>query len=248
MWLWVPRDSELRMTALERTSSNCKRQTHPLLRGCYIRIITASVQLEKNCWSWVSRGLALGRTYWRYTASRKVTLTLTLTLTLTEGALGRPSPFTSPACADGNGAVQMGSAFRAGWMRGTEDCLQSQSDRTWTVHSEFGAVLQTRPVPRSGPSTLLSYATAKRKHSGYFLFLPDVLRSISDEEWHRHFQLFRQLDIPGLMSLSVLRFHTAVRGYCVHSLAQLSETLPTQCPWVFRVNTTLNSDCFAKQH
>jgi hypothetical protein len=29
---WVPRDSNLRMTALARTSSNCKRQTHPLAR------------------------------------------------------------------------------------------------------------------------------------------------------------------------------------------------------------------------
>jgi hypothetical protein len=28
----VPRDSDLRMTALAKTSSNCKRQTHPLVR------------------------------------------------------------------------------------------------------------------------------------------------------------------------------------------------------------------------
>jgi hypothetical protein len=33
------------MTALARPSSNCKRQTHPLVRGCYTNTITASVQL-----------------------------------------------------------------------------------------------------------------------------------------------------------------------------------------------------------
>jgi hypothetical protein len=32
LWSWVPRDSDLRMTPLARASSNCKRQTHPLVR------------------------------------------------------------------------------------------------------------------------------------------------------------------------------------------------------------------------
>jgi hypothetical protein len=32
MWSWVLRDSDLRMNALARTSSNCKRQIHPLIR------------------------------------------------------------------------------------------------------------------------------------------------------------------------------------------------------------------------
>jgi hypothetical protein len=45
--------------------------------GCYIRTMTASVQLKKNCWSWASRGLSLRRTDCGQTASRKVTLTLT---------------------------------------------------------------------------------------------------------------------------------------------------------------------------
>jgi hypothetical protein len=31
MWSWVLRDSDLRMNALARVSSNCKRQTHPLV-------------------------------------------------------------------------------------------------------------------------------------------------------------------------------------------------------------------------
>jgi hypothetical protein len=39
---------EPKITVLARTNSNCKRQTHPLRqRGCYIRTITASVQLKK---------------------------------------------------------------------------------------------------------------------------------------------------------------------------------------------------------
>jgi hypothetical protein len=32
IWPWVPGDSDLRMTALTKTSSNCNRQTHPLVR------------------------------------------------------------------------------------------------------------------------------------------------------------------------------------------------------------------------
>jgi hypothetical protein len=32
IWSWVPRDSDRRMTALARISSNCKRQTYPLVR------------------------------------------------------------------------------------------------------------------------------------------------------------------------------------------------------------------------
>jgi hypothetical protein len=44
MWSWIQRDSDPRMTALARTSSNCKRQTHPLVR----ENVTASVQLENK--------------------------------------------------------------------------------------------------------------------------------------------------------------------------------------------------------
>jgi hypothetical protein len=41
-----PTGLDLRMTVLARTSSNCKQQTHPLIRQDYIRTITTSVQLE----------------------------------------------------------------------------------------------------------------------------------------------------------------------------------------------------------
>jgi hypothetical protein len=32
MWSWVPWESDLKMTTLARTSSNCKRQSQPLVR------------------------------------------------------------------------------------------------------------------------------------------------------------------------------------------------------------------------
>jgi hypothetical protein len=66
MWLWISRDSDPRMTALMRTSSNCKQQTQPLVKtGCYIRAMTARIQLKENRWPWVSRGLAPRGTDWR---------------------------------------------------------------------------------------------------------------------------------------------------------------------------------------
>jgi hypothetical protein len=43
IWPWVLRDSDPKMTALARTSSNCKRQTHPLVRE------GAPNQQTRNC-------------------------------------------------------------------------------------------------------------------------------------------------------------------------------------------------------
>jgi hypothetical protein len=55
----------LRMTALASASSNCNRQTHPLVkRGYYIRTMMVSVQLIKKS-PVVSRGLSPRRTDWR---------------------------------------------------------------------------------------------------------------------------------------------------------------------------------------
>jgi hypothetical protein len=64
MWSWVPSGWDLKMTALARASISC-----------YIRTITASVQLKKKRWSWVSRGLSPRRTDWRQAVSCKVNLT-----------------------------------------------------------------------------------------------------------------------------------------------------------------------------
>jgi hypothetical protein len=57
MWSLVPRDSALIMIALARTNSNCKRQTHPLVkRGYYIRTITENVQLKNKITGRESQG------------------------------------------------------------------------------------------------------------------------------------------------------------------------------------------------
>jgi hypothetical protein len=42
----MPRDSDLKLTALARTSSNCKRQTHPLVR----EDITQGLELQVFIW------------------------------------------------------------------------------------------------------------------------------------------------------------------------------------------------------
>jgi hypothetical protein len=41
MWSLVPQDSDLRMTALAKTSSNWQRE-------CYVRTMSANIQLKKN--------------------------------------------------------------------------------------------------------------------------------------------------------------------------------------------------------
>jgi hypothetical protein len=50
------RDWDLRVTALAKTSRNCKEQPSSRQRGCYIRSITASVQLENKITGRESQG------------------------------------------------------------------------------------------------------------------------------------------------------------------------------------------------
>jgi hypothetical protein len=75
---WVPRDSDPRMTALARSSSNCKRQTRPLVRK------GAPHQQTRNClrvtkiWSWNPRWGLTSRQTGRLTVGRNVTMTSTL--------------------------------------------------------------------------------------------------------------------------------------------------------------------------
>jgi hypothetical protein len=49
IWLWVPRYSNLRVIALARVSSNCKRQG-----GYYRRTMTERIELKRDLLSWVS--------------------------------------------------------------------------------------------------------------------------------------------------------------------------------------------------
>jgi hypothetical protein len=79
IWSWVPRDSDPRMNALARASSNCKRQTRDFLRE------DAPHQQTRNCltvikiWSWAPDGCLTPRQTDRLTVGRNITLTMNLT-------------------------------------------------------------------------------------------------------------------------------------------------------------------------
>jgi hypothetical protein len=76
IWSRVPWDSDPRMTALARTSSNCKRQTHSLVRE------SAPHQQTRNCltvikiWSWSPDGCFIPRQTGRLTVGRNIRLRL----------------------------------------------------------------------------------------------------------------------------------------------------------------------------
>jgi hypothetical protein len=56
IWSWVPWDSDLRMTALARASSNCKWQTCPLVREGTPHQQTCNCLTVIRIWSWVPDG------------------------------------------------------------------------------------------------------------------------------------------------------------------------------------------------
>jgi hypothetical protein len=76
IWSWVSEDSDQRMTALARTSSSCKWQTHPLVRE------EAPHQQTRNCLtvikicSWAPDGCLTPRQTGRLTVGRNIILTL----------------------------------------------------------------------------------------------------------------------------------------------------------------------------
>jgi hypothetical protein len=65
--------------------------------------------IEKNLWSWVSRGLTPRRTDWWQTASRKVTFTLTMTLTFV-----RHWVIQSEENSEGSSVVELSWVFSYG--------------------------------------------------------------------------------------------------------------------------------------
>jgi hypothetical protein len=95
MWSRVPRELDMRLTALARGSSNCKRQTRPLVGEDVIYELWK--QVEKNSWSWVSSGLSPRRSDWRYTARRKVTLTMNIVKDRPVLSSGRAPHINKPA-------------------------------------------------------------------------------------------------------------------------------------------------------
>jgi hypothetical protein len=62
---WVPRDSDLQMTALARPVAIVIDRPTLLSGRCYIWTMTVSIHLRRICWPWVSWGLAPRRTDWR---------------------------------------------------------------------------------------------------------------------------------------------------------------------------------------
>jgi hypothetical protein len=76
IWSRVPRHSDPRMTTLARASSNCKRQTLPLIRE------SAPHQQACNCltvikiWSWAPEGCFIPRQTRRLTVGRNIRLRL----------------------------------------------------------------------------------------------------------------------------------------------------------------------------
>jgi hypothetical protein len=77
IWLCVQRVLTLKMTALTRSSSSCKRHAHPLVREDVPHQQTLNYLTVIKIWSWTQDGgLTPGQTG-RLTIGRKVTMTLT---------------------------------------------------------------------------------------------------------------------------------------------------------------------------
>jgi hypothetical protein len=74
IWSRVPRDSDLRMIVLARTSSSCKRQTRPLVREVVPHQQTRNWLTVTKIWSWTPDG---GLTP-RQTVGRNITLILVI--------------------------------------------------------------------------------------------------------------------------------------------------------------------------
>jgi hypothetical protein len=77
IWSRVPRDSDLRKTALARASSIHKRQTRPLVREGAPQKQDRKCQTIKNIWSWAPNGGSTPKLTDWLIVSRNVTLTLT---------------------------------------------------------------------------------------------------------------------------------------------------------------------------
>jgi hypothetical protein len=83
LWSRVPRESDPKMSALERARSNCKRQTRPLVRQGASHQQTSNYLTVIKIWSWAPDECFIPRQTGRQTVGRNMTLTLTK---------GRPVP------------------------------------------------------------------------------------------------------------------------------------------------------------
>jgi hypothetical protein len=78
IWPRILQDSDPKMTALARTSSNCKQQTRPLVREGAPDQQTRNCQTIIKIWSLAPNGCFVPRQTGRLTVGRNITLTLTL--------------------------------------------------------------------------------------------------------------------------------------------------------------------------
>jgi hypothetical protein len=76
IWPRVLRDSDLKMTALARASSNCKRQIRPLIRQCASNQQTRNCQTIIKIWSQAPEGCFIPRQTGRLTVGRNIRLRL----------------------------------------------------------------------------------------------------------------------------------------------------------------------------
>jgi hypothetical protein len=76
IWSWVPRDSDPRITALARPSSNSKWQIHPLVREGTPHQQTRNCLTVIKIWSCAPDGGLTPRQTGRLTVCRNITLTL----------------------------------------------------------------------------------------------------------------------------------------------------------------------------
>jgi hypothetical protein len=77
MWPWVPWDLNPRITALSRTSSNCKWPTRPIVSVGAPPQQTCNSLTVIKIWSWAPDGCLTPRQTGWLTVGRNITLTLT---------------------------------------------------------------------------------------------------------------------------------------------------------------------------
>jgi hypothetical protein len=86
IWSWVPRDSDPRMTALARTSSNCTRKTRHLVREGAPHKQTRNCLTVIKVWSWGPDGCLTPRQNGQLTVGRNKDSTLTFWISSAVGS------------------------------------------------------------------------------------------------------------------------------------------------------------------
>jgi hypothetical protein len=77
IWSRVPHDSDPKMAVLAKASSNCKQQTHPLVRESAPHQQVCSCLTVIKIWSYVPDGCFIPRQTGRLSMGHNITLTLT---------------------------------------------------------------------------------------------------------------------------------------------------------------------------